>query len=720
MMRDPKIRTVSIIIPTFNRADAISKVLASLSHLSAGLPFEVIVINGPSTDETAAFLQQNYADKIKILNCPVANVSMSRNIGVAAAAGDVIAFIDDDAIPVHKDWLQNLVKFLTIDATTGAVGGFVIDGNSNEYVLRYCAATVYALLGQAHHLEDESALPREYYLYVNGCNAAMPTQLLKAIGGFDEYYAYYLEEPDICIRLSRLGFKTQIDPNPAAAIRHFPNPSGRHSWDVMVRSDAYFCIKNAGDPIETRIDKTRALNPEKHYLQYPRRAYENGGMSQDEWDKLSVAMKRGLDQGIEDGLHKARSLKKFPEPPDFKIFPVCAPQKKLRVALLSKTLPFQTASDSIGHYMYDLAQGLHELGHEVHVLYQGNEDRYEFLDFTLHGVNSKVDVLHSNLTQRRIAYSDAIVLKLGQLEQIYGRFDIVHATHLDAEAWGVITAHQFPVLLMLVSSLTQTAQAEQWDINDDLATCMQIEKWQVMRADGVCVASIPLLAYYETLLGVKTEAWGLMQPINLGVVPSIQTALLKPQNIRRRLLFVGQLTRSTGAHRLLEILPDLLTQFIDWECHFVGDDRVVDIAGQPLRVLVTEQWKHTDWYARVYFHHAINTRKLEHQYQNCDLFVLPSSCEALGVAFYRAMQYAKAVVGCDTSIMRDLVENGQEGILVTPDTPQELLKGLASLMKDEDLRIKLGQAGYRRVCTQNHYKKMALEVEKRFFEILEK
>lgn len=720
MMRDPNIGTVSIIIPTFNRADSIGRVLASLSHLSSDMRFEVIVINGPSTDETSAFLQQNYADKIKILNCPVANVSMSRNIGIAAAAGDVIAFIDDDAIPVHKDWLQNLVKLLKADATAGAVGGFVIGGNSNEYVLRYCASTSYALLGGVHHLEDESALPHEYYLYINGGNGAMPTHLLKAVGGFDEYYAYYLEEPDICIRLSRLGFKIRIDANPHSAVRHFPNPSGRHSWDVMARSDAYFCMKNASDPIDMRMDKTRALNPEKHYLQYPRRAYESGQMSQAEWDKLSVAMKRGLDQGIEDGLHKERLLKKFPEPPDFKTFPVCAPQKKLRVALFSKTMPFQNASDSIGRYIYDLAQGLHELGHEVHVLYQGNEDRYEFLEFTLHGINGNVDALHSNLTQRRVAYSDAIALKLEQLEQIYGRFDMVHATNLDAEAWGVITAHQLPVLLMLVASLAQTAQAEQWDINDDLVACMQIETWQVMRADGVCVASAPLLSYYENLLGVKTDAWHLMQPIKLGVVPSISKAPLNLQNTRRRLLFVGQLTRSNGAHRLLEILPDLLTQFGDWECHLVGDDRGVDIAGQPLRVLVTEQWKHADWYARVYFHPIINTRELEQHYQNCDLFVLPSTCESLGVAFYRAMQYAKAVVGYDTPIMRDLVENGQEGILVAPDTPQDLLNGLVSLMKDADLRIKLGQAGYRRVCTQNHYKKMALEVEKRFFELLEK
>ena len=94
----------TVVINTLNRAAHLRTALASLRH-QRHRAFEVVVVNGPSTDDTEAVLAL-WPD-IKVARCTEANLSMSRNIGIAMAEGDVVAFLDDDATP-EPDWLEHL------------------------------------------------------------------------------------------------------------------------------------------------------------------------------------------------------------------------------------------------------------------------------------------------------------------------------------------------------------------------------------------------------------------------------------------------------------------------------------------------------------------------------------------------------------------------------------------------------------------------------------
>src|SRR5436190_17811459 len=110
----------SIFVSTLDRATHLARLLASLRHLDYER-FEVIVVNGPSEDGTEALLAQ-WDGQIKAERCPSANLAVSRNIGVAAAAGDIVAFIDDDAVP-HPQWLRHLAAAFG-DRRLAGVGGF--------------------------------------------------------------------------------------------------------------------------------------------------------------------------------------------------------------------------------------------------------------------------------------------------------------------------------------------------------------------------------------------------------------------------------------------------------------------------------------------------------------------------------------------------------------------------------------------------------------------
>ncbi|NJK91934.1 MAG: glycosyltransferase [Blastochloris sp.] len=90
-------RRISVVINTLNRADLLEQTLKSLGW-QRHRNFEVIVVNGPSRDGTTEVLER-WQGRIKVGDCPEANLSMSRNIGICMAAGEVVAFLDDDAVP---------------------------------------------------------------------------------------------------------------------------------------------------------------------------------------------------------------------------------------------------------------------------------------------------------------------------------------------------------------------------------------------------------------------------------------------------------------------------------------------------------------------------------------------------------------------------------------------------------------------------------------------
>ena len=139
--------TVSIVINTLNRgsllADAIRGVL-QLDYPS----FELIVVNGPSTDHSEQVLE-GWRGTIKHLRCDVPNLSVSRNVGIAAADGEIVAFLDDDAVP-HPRWLRYLSRHYA-DPSTGGVGGYTVDNTGVRWQVR---KTVCDRFGNAHFPDD--------------------------------------------------------------------------------------------------------------------------------------------------------------------------------------------------------------------------------------------------------------------------------------------------------------------------------------------------------------------------------------------------------------------------------------------------------------------------------------------------------------------------------------------------------------------------------------
>ena len=97
--------SVSVIVVSRGRPKALLRCLTGLGQVLYPA-FEIIVVADPA-GMTA--LQPDWAGRIKAVGFDQPNISAARNLGVAQAAGDIVAFIDDDAVP-EPGWLIHLTR----------------------------------------------------------------------------------------------------------------------------------------------------------------------------------------------------------------------------------------------------------------------------------------------------------------------------------------------------------------------------------------------------------------------------------------------------------------------------------------------------------------------------------------------------------------------------------------------------------------------------------
>ncbi len=102
-MKNP---AITVIMPTFNRAEYITEAVESVLCQSVNC-FELIVIDDGSTDDTLKKLQC-YKDRIRIISTEHKGVSAARNIGIKEARGEWIAFLDSDDI-----WMPDKLEVQT-------------------------------------------------------------------------------------------------------------------------------------------------------------------------------------------------------------------------------------------------------------------------------------------------------------------------------------------------------------------------------------------------------------------------------------------------------------------------------------------------------------------------------------------------------------------------------------------------------------------------------
>jgi GT2 family glycosyltransferase len=211
----PALPPVSIVVCSFNGAATLGECLDGIARLDYP-DRETIVVDDGSTDATAAIAAARAG--VRVIRTDNRGLSAARNAGLAAATGELVAYMDDDAYP-DPQWLRYAALALADPAHAG-VGGPNLpvpgDGLVAESVANAPGGPVHVLLSDtvAEHIP--------------GCNMVFRRDRLQAVGGFDPRFRVAGDDVDVCWRLQARGWTLGF--HAAAVVWHHRRGSVRRFW----------------------------------------------------------------------------------------------------------------------------------------------------------------------------------------------------------------------------------------------------------------------------------------------------------------------------------------------------------------------------------------------------------------------------------------------------------------------------------------------------------
>ncbi|MDB5121554.1 MAG: glycosyl transferase, family 2 [Sphingobacteriales bacterium] len=206
--------TISVVLCSYNGSKTIRECLNGLLKLNYP-HYEVIVINDGSTDHTEA-IASSYP--FRLINSVNKGLSFARNLGANAASGEIIAYIDDDAVP-DSDWLLHL-------ASSYKTTNFAAIGGPNLVPLNACFME--QCVDHAPGCPTHVLLTDREAEHIPGCNFSIRKKILQQVGGFDPLFRVAGDDVDLCWRIEEAGCK--IGYNAAAMVWHHRRQTLKGYW----------------------------------------------------------------------------------------------------------------------------------------------------------------------------------------------------------------------------------------------------------------------------------------------------------------------------------------------------------------------------------------------------------------------------------------------------------------------------------------------------------
>lgn len=214
----------SIVVPVHNQLDHTLGCLASLARSGDATPFEVIVVDDASRDDSATVLPA--IPGLRYLRCD-ANFGFigACRLGATQARGAFIVYLNNDTA-VQPGWLDALLDTFERHPDTGIAGSRLVypDGRLQE-----AGGVIYrdGSTGNVGRFQDPGhpafGCVREVD-YCSGAAIAIPRDLHDALDGFDPAFApAYYEDADLAMRVRAAGRRVRYQP--ASVVVHYEGVS---------------------------------------------------------------------------------------------------------------------------------------------------------------------------------------------------------------------------------------------------------------------------------------------------------------------------------------------------------------------------------------------------------------------------------------------------------------------------------------------------------------
>lgn len=206
---------VSVIVPTYNRADLLPRAIDSALEQTVD-DLEVVVVDDGSTDDTSSVLAAYDDSRVRtVVHATNQGANVARNTGIDHARGEYVAFLDSDD-EWRSDKLERQLETLE-DRSEEWVGAycdarFDLSGTSGR--LRGVGAAMLARADAEPAMEGGDELMAEILAdNVQPCAGStllVRTDVARAVGGFDEQLDRF-QDPEFCLRVLEVGNLAYVD-----------------------------------------------------------------------------------------------------------------------------------------------------------------------------------------------------------------------------------------------------------------------------------------------------------------------------------------------------------------------------------------------------------------------------------------------------------------------------------------------------------------------------
>ena len=389
----------------------------------------------------------------------------------------------------------------------------------------------------------------------------------------------------------------------------------------------------------------------------------------------------------------------------------------MRIGFFTET--YLPRNDGIAYSIATFRQGLEELGHEVYVFAPTPQTGYRERDphvirfpsvpnYLIH--NYRTGVFFPPLVVRKIEklrldlihfHTPSPIGLLGAFIASSQDLPLVSTYHTDMYQYVSHYPALFPgvLALSLVAPLAVGAYAKDFEVALSLMKPERnLDAWNkkiVRRMTTVVHNRCDLVIAPSQKMEQQLKSWGTRSPIS--VLPTgVDQLAATPEEIeqfqvqhhipkgRDIILFVGRLGSEKNVEQLIESLPRVLKEHPQAHLLIVGDDKN--------RSNLQKQVRELGLRSNVTFTGYVERSALGAAYGLATLFAFPSHTDTQGLVLHEAA-WARLPIVMTDPLITQVVEPDRNG-LIAPSDPRHFAPAILKLLKDPDLRERMGQAGY--------------------------
>jgi len=694
--------SITIVIPTHQRAELLARTLESLSHLiiPPDCRTELLVIANACTDATEQIVQEstpNLPMKVRFIDDPVSGLSRARNRAVQEANGDILAFFDDD-VWVYPDWLANLLSDMDETEADIMLGKAELDWQAVAKPVWF-DDMFGGLLSQVdlsrHLLQLSEPLGA-------GCNMAIRTSLFASVGTFSERMGRHGaqlmggEDTDLIQRALDAGANVFFSPH--ARVKHWVAPQRLELRYLCAVGYGFGYIEMLRKPHLSFfwVFSILVLKSSRIVSRMFRAVFSLccGNTAASRKYLVNAATATGAVIGLVKRIligpprfsESAENIPAInPVSPDWFQWPNATSQihnppgeideVKLKIGLVCNEYP-PKQHGGIGTATAILAEGFARKGHKVTVLEFGLYDRVRLQNAVrIVTLRQRSAGDHPGLRDRW-----ELCKKISQLAQ-NGELDILECPdYLGLVPFGI---RGCPVVIRLRNTETiirrRAGLRTRW-----------LNRWAEDRTLSRHRAWVPLSEHILQL----TQSIFHLDPTRRAVIPNALSVAVKTnfpvaECPGRYILHLGRVSSQKGAILLARAARPLLEEFDDLTLVYLGavqgerngavDRQIREILGETL----SRRCQFTGYRKRP---------QALHWLQHASLLVVASDLEAHPNTVAEAMLLGVPVVAPNAAPFTEFIQDGHSGLLMDPKDAVAFKSAMRRILLDPELAARLTTA----------------------------